>query len=98
MKTISETDLYSFIKCPHRVSRDAFDDPGLKDSPNEFVQLLCEKGVAYERDVSEKQRGKLDILDLSGIPRWYYLLRLILDREMISDIILLSTYYNVICR
>jgi hypothetical protein len=49
MKRISATDLYSFTKCPYRVSRDAFDDPKLKDPPNEFVQLLWEKGTAHER-------------------------------------------------
>ncbi len=69
MKRISATELYSYVKCPHRVYRDAFDDPGLKDLPNEFVQLLWEKGVSHEKKIIEKQKGELDILDLSGVPR-----------------------------
>lgn len=68
MKRISATDLYSYVKCPHRVWRDAFDDPQLKDLPNEFVQLLWEKGTKHEREVIARQKGKMDILDLSGIP------------------------------
>jgi uncharacterized protein len=68
MKRISATDLYSYIKCPHRVTRDTFDDPKLKDPPNEFVQLLWEKGVAHEREVIARQKGEIAILDLSGIP------------------------------
>jgi uncharacterized protein len=65
---ITATDLYSYIKCPHRVWRDAFDDPKLKDLPNEFVQLLWERGVAHEREVLAKQKGEFEILDLSGVP------------------------------
>lgn len=65
---ISATDLYSYVKCPHRVWRDAFDDPTLKDPPNEFVQLLWERGVRHERDVIAQQKGEIEILDLSGIP------------------------------
>lgn len=66
---ITASTLYSYIKCPHRVYRDAFDDQSLKDLPNEFVQLLWEKGVKYEQDVITKQKGKIDILDLSDVAR-----------------------------
>lgn len=66
---ITASDLYSYTKCPHRVYRDAFDDQKLKDPPNEFVQLLWEKGVKYEREVIAKQKGKIDILDLTGVPQ-----------------------------
>ncbi len=65
---ITATDLYSYIKCPHRIFRDAFDDQALKDPPNEFVQLLWEKGVLHEKEIVEQQKGKLEILDLSGVP------------------------------
>lgn len=68
MKLISATDLYSYVKCPHRVWRDAFDNEKLKDPPNEFIQLLWERGVTHERDVIAKQKGEIEILDLSGIP------------------------------
>ncbi len=69
MLRISATDLLSYVKCPHRVYRDAFDDQSLKDPPNEFVQLLWEKGVRHEKEVITKQKGEVEILDLSGIPR-----------------------------
>jgi len=65
---ITASDLYSYIKCPHRVYRDAFDDQKLKDPPNEFVQLLWEKGVKYEREVITGQKGEIEILDLTDVP------------------------------
>lgn len=68
MNRITATDLYSYVKCPHRVWRDAFDESNLKDTPNEFVQLLWEKGVRYEREVIARQKAEIEILDLSGIP------------------------------
>ncbi len=66
---ITATDLYSYIKCPHRVWRDAFDDQSLKDLPNEFVQLLWEKGTTHEREVIARQKGEVEILDLSSVSR-----------------------------
>ena len=66
---ITATDLYSYIKCPHKVWRDKFDDQSLKDLPNEFVQLLWEKGCAHEAEVIAKQKGEAEVLDLSGVPR-----------------------------
>ncbi|MEW5894444.1 MAG: TM0106 family RecB-like putative nuclease [Candidatus Omnitrophota bacterium] len=66
---ISASILYNFVKCPHRVYRDAFDDQSLKEPPNEFVQLLWDKGVRYECEVIGRQKGEIEILDLSGIPR-----------------------------
>ena len=37
---ITASHLYSYNKCPHRVWRDAHDDPSERDPENEFVQLL----------------------------------------------------------
>ncbi|MCK5103308.1 MAG: TM0106 family RecB-like putative nuclease [Cyclobacteriaceae bacterium] len=65
---ITATKLYNYIKCPHRVFRDAFDDPSLKDPPNDFVQLLWENGIAHEKDMIELKKGEGEILDLSVIP------------------------------
>lgn len=48
---ITATMLYDFVRCPHRVALDHFEDPGKKDPENPFVQLLWEKGHAFEREV-----------------------------------------------
>ena len=52
---------YSYVACPHRVWRDTFDDQSLKDPPNEFVQLLWEKGVRHEKEVIEKQKADIEL-------------------------------------
>lgn len=66
---ITASHLYNFNTCPHRVWRDAHDDPKLKDPPNEFVQMLWEKGFQYEEDVIHKMKGDQPLLDLSVVPR-----------------------------
>ena len=43
--------LYDLVACPHRVTMDLFADPGQRDQPNPFVELLWEKGSLYEREV-----------------------------------------------
>ena len=43
--------LYDVIQCPHRVTNDLFGDPSDRDEINPFVQLLWEKGSAYEKEV-----------------------------------------------
>ena len=55
--------LYDLVACPHRVAMDVFGDPGERDEPNPFIQLLWERGALYEREVIDG----LDIpfLDLS---------------------------------
>jgi predicted RecB family nuclease len=47
-KPITASMLYDFIACPHRVSMDAFEDPGLRDDVSPFVQLLWDRGHAHE--------------------------------------------------
>lgn len=66
---ITASHLYAYTQCPHRIWRDAHDNPALKDPVNEFVQLLWEKGTQYEKKVIEAQRGLMDMLDLSGIAK-----------------------------
>ena len=68
MKHISATNLYSYTQCPHRIWRETHDDPALKDSPNEFVQLLWNQGIQYERELISQQKLKIPILDLSNVP------------------------------
>src|SRR3569623_322942 len=65
---ITASHLYSYVSCPHRIYRDAFDDPALKDPPNDFVKLLWEQGLQYERRIIEEQKGEIEILDLSEVP------------------------------
>lgn len=48
---ITASMLYNFIQCPHRVTMDSFEDPALRDSVNPFVELLWEKGNAFEKEV-----------------------------------------------
>jgi len=45
--------LYDLVQCPHRVTMDLFEDFAKRDPINPFVQLLWEKGNAFEREVIE---------------------------------------------
>lgn len=62
---ITASKLYNFIQCEHRVWRDQH---GLKDErieeTNPFVQMLWDRGVAYEKEVISKLG---EYSDLSGI-------------------------------
>jgi predicted RecB family nuclease len=51
--TITASMLYDFVQCPHRVSMDLFVDPSERDPINPFVQLLWERGNAFEQEVIE---------------------------------------------
>src|SRR5262245_58921191 len=48
---ITASVLYDLVRCPHRVSLDAFGDSALRDKVNPFVRLLWERGTLYERAV-----------------------------------------------
>ncbi len=52
-KPITASLLYNLVQCPHRVTMDLFGNPALKDPVNPFVQLLWERGNAFEREVIE---------------------------------------------
>lgn len=67
MQKITASHLYNFIQCPHRVWRDAHDNKSLADEPNEFVQMLWEKGTQYEREVIDAMAGSEVILDLAVV-------------------------------
>ncbi len=43
--------LYNLVQCPRRFTLDLFGDPKQKDPVSPFVQLLWEKGNAYEEEV-----------------------------------------------
>lgn len=68
MIQITASNLYNFVQCPHRVWRDAHDNPNLKDEPNDFVKLLWEKGTQYEKEVLKKFEGDQIVCDLSIVP------------------------------
>jgi predicted RecB family nuclease len=48
---ITGSQLYDFVRCPHRVALDVFGNPAEKDEPNAFVELLWEQGVAHEVEI-----------------------------------------------
>ncbi len=55
--------LYDLVQCAHRPTMDLFGDPAKRDEVNAFVQMLWEKGTAYEHEVIDGLT--LPILDLS---------------------------------
>lgn len=53
MGKITASMLYNLIQCPHRVTLDLFGDYKARDPVSPFVQLLWEKGTAFEKEVIE---------------------------------------------
>ncbi len=61
--TITASQLYNYIVCPHRVWRDIYGPVAEKiNEPNPFVQMLWDKGVQHEKKVVEGMK----VLDLSA--------------------------------
>ena len=52
--SITASMLYNLVQCPHRVTMDLFEDFAKRDPINPFVQLLWEKGNAFEQEVIEE--------------------------------------------
>ena len=50
---ITASMLYSFTTCPHRVSLDLFGNPEERDEVSPFVELLWERGHAFEMETIE---------------------------------------------
>ncbi len=50
---ITASMLYDLVHCPHRVFLDLFGDESEKAPTSKFVELLWERGTAYEREVIE---------------------------------------------
>ena len=63
--TITASMLYNFVQCPHRVNQDLFGNPTDKDEVSVFVQLLWDRGNAFERQVIE--RLEIPFMDLSDL-------------------------------
>ncbi len=45
---ITASQLYNYVRCPHRVFLDIYGNPAEKDESNAFVELLWEQGVDHE--------------------------------------------------
>ena len=52
-KPITASMLYNFVQCPHRVNQDLYGNPTDKDEVSVFVQLLWDRGNAFEKQVIE---------------------------------------------
>lgn len=62
---ITASKLYNFIQCEHRVWRDQYGPKNERiEETNPFVQMLWDKGVAYEKEIISKLG---EYSDLSGI-------------------------------
>jgi predicted RecB family nuclease len=62
---ITAAVLYDLVHCPRRVALDAFGDPSKRDKTSPFVQLLWERGSAYEKGVIAGL--KIPFVDLSKL-------------------------------
>ena len=68
---ISATQLYDFVHCPHRVSRDAFGDATERDETSPFVELLREQGLVQEKAIAERLAitANMKLIDLADRER-----------------------------
>ncbi len=66
MGAITAAHLYDLITCDHRLWRDLHDGMDGRDPINPFVQLLWEKGTAYEEEVIS--RLKQEFINLRFLP------------------------------
>ncbi|MFC2094859.1 TM0106 family RecB-like putative nuclease [Candidatus Bipolaricaulota bacterium] len=64
---ITASMLYSFTTCPHRVTLDLFGDLAERDKISPFVELLWERGSAFEKETIKKLG--VPFLNLREVPR-----------------------------
>jgi predicted RecB family nuclease len=55
-KPITASMLYDYVQCPHRVYLDIFGDSDRRDPISAFVQLLWERGSAFEQETIDKMQ------------------------------------------
>ena len=68
--TITASMLYDLVRCPHRVALDLFADAAERDPASAFVQLLWDRGYAFEREtIAALDRPFVDLSGLSGDER-----------------------------
>jgi predicted RecB family nuclease len=63
--SLTASMLYNLIQCPHRLTLDLHEDPSKKDHESKFVQLLWERGTAFENEVVSGLQ--IPFTDLSGL-------------------------------
>lgn len=63
---ITASMLYNFIQCTHRPTMDLFADERSRDPISPFVQLLWDRGTAYEQEVVERLTVPFVNLSQSG--------------------------------
>ncbi|MES0384670.1 MAG: PD-(D/E)XK nuclease family protein [Hyphomicrobium sp.] len=63
---VTASDLYDYVQCPHRVTMNLVGDPSQRDPVSPFVELLWERGNAYEREVIARLSQTETIVDLSS--------------------------------
>jgi len=65
MSTVITADvLYDLVNCPHRVTMDTFGDPAERDPINALVELLWNRGTAFEDEVIADLTRKLVFVNL----------------------------------
>ena len=64
-RPITAAMLYDFVQCPHRVSMDLFGDRAKRDKVSAFVELLWDRGHAFEQEVI--QGLSIPFTDLSAV-------------------------------
>ena len=64
---ITASMLYDYTTCPHRVAMDLFGDPNERDEVSPFVELLWERGSAFEQQTIEDLG--VPYLNLRRVPR-----------------------------
>jgi len=64
---ITASMLYSYTTCPHRVTLDCFGDPANRDEVSPFVELLWERGHAFEAETISALG--IPFLNLRDVPR-----------------------------
>ncbi|UCF94529.1 MAG: TM0106 family RecB-like putative nuclease [Desulfobacterales bacterium] len=83
---VTASTLYNYVQCPHRVQLDFFGDPSQKDRISAFVQLLWERGNAFERETMEKLDVPFaDLRSFEPPEKEYRTLRLMQQGEKIID-------------
>lgn len=63
-RPLTASMLYNLVQCPHRLALDIHGDPAKRDDVSAFVELLWEKGNAFEKETIESIEE--DFTDLTG--------------------------------
>jgi predicted RecB family nuclease len=68
--TITASMLYDLVQCPHRVEQDLFGDATNRDAISRFVQLLWDRGSAFEQQtIAQLRLPFVDLSSYSGVEK-----------------------------